>query len=364
MASNNKQNEKTINLALQGGGAHGAFTWGVLDMLCEDGRVDIDGISATSAGAMNAAVYTAGIMEGGLDGARQKMHDFWEDISDSGKFYSPIKPTFWEAFMGGGTGAMNQNMSYLWFENFTKTFSPYDFNPLNLNPLRDVLQFHVDFDKIHACDSVKLFICATNVKTNKLKVFKNEQVGCEEVMASACLPMLFQAIEIEGEHYWDGGYMGNPAIHPLVYDTTTDDIMVVNVNPIAREDIPKKSQEIFNRINEIAFNSSLIHEMRAIAFVKKLVEQDWIKDEHKDHFNFTELRLHAIGADETTKDYSVASKLSPKWSFLTELRDKGREATKEWLDRHYDDLGTRSTLDIEKTYLEPELHDHTVKELV
>lgn len=341
-----KSKPKKINLALQGGGAHGAFTWGVLDALCEDGRLEIDGISATSAGAMNAAVYTAGRMENGLDGARQKLHDFWEDISDSGRFFSPIQPTYWEEMMG------KSNFGYMWFENFTKMFSPYDYNPLNVNPLRDVLLHHVDFDKIHTCKNTKLFICATNVRTNKLRIFVNEEATCDAVLASACLPTLFQAIEIDGEAYWDGGYIANPAVYPLIYHTLTDDILAVIVNPIERKEIPKKPEEIFARLNEISFNASFLHELRTIEFVKRIVEEEWIKPEYRDHFNFKKLRMHAIGADGEDEEYQLGSKLSPNWQFLCNLRDKGREAAFEWLDQHFSDVGKCSSVDIKEAFLE------------
>ena len=232
---------KPVNIALQGGGAHGAFAWGVLDAICEDGRIEIDGLSATSAGAMNAAVYAYGKMKGGLDGAREALHNFWHDISEAGNTFSPVRPTFLEDFFSGWQG-VDQSMSYVMFENFTKTFSPYEFNPLNFNPLRDVLGRHVDFDELQHCDSTKMFICATNVRTNKIKVFQNEEVSCDAVLASACLPMLFQAVEIDGEAYWDGGYMGNPALYPLIYHTKTQDMVIVHINPIYREEVPKTAR--------------------------------------------------------------------------------------------------------------------------
>ena len=271
----NKQSRKKINLALQGGGAHGAFSWGVLDKILEDGRLEIDGLTATSAGAMNAAVYSYGKMKGGADRAREALHNFWKDISDTGSIFSPVKITPLEAlFMGEATSSISFQM----FESFTRMFSPYQFNPLNINPLKDVLKRHVDFDEIHACKCTQMFICATNVRTNRIKIFKNDEISADAVLASACLPMLFQAVEIEGEAYWDGGYMGNPALYPLFYHTDTDDMMIIHINPIKREEVPKTAPQIYNRINEISFNSSLLRELRAISFIQKLVEEGWIKE--------------------------------------------------------------------------------------
>ncbi len=340
---------KTVNLALQGGGAHGAFAWGVLDKLCEDGRLSIDGLSATSAGAMNTSVYAYGMMLGGPDGARQALHDFWKDISDIGQQYNPARSNFWDQYFAGWQD-LNQTMAFHWFDTFTKVFSPYQFNPLDINPLRDVLSRHVDFDQIKLCDCVNMFICATNVRTNKIKVFRNEEVSLDAVLASACLPMLFQAVEIGEEAYWDGGYMGNPALYPLIYDTETDDIIILHINPIERDEIPRTSQDIFNRINEISFNSSLLREMRAIHFVKRIVEEGWIKDEFRDHFHFTHLNIHSIRADDVTDEFNVTSKFNPEWSFLCHLRDAGREVTAAWLEDNFDAIGVRSTVDLQQEF--------------
>lgn len=341
--SNTKR--KPINLALQGGGAHGAFAWGVLDAIAEDGRVEVDGMAATSAGAMNAAVYSYGKMQGGEDGARQALHDFWHDISQAGSVYSPVKQNVMEMFLCGVEG-IGRSVSYLMFENFTKMFSPYEFNPLNINPLRDVLHRHVDFDALHHCKCAKMFICATNVRTNKIKVFRNDDVSADAVLASACLPMLFQAVEIDGEAYWDGGYMGNPALYPLVYHTETDDIVIVHINPIYREEIPVRADEIANRVNEISFNSSLLREMRTLDLVKRLVEDHWIKPQYRKHFKFNRLNMHSIRADDVTSQYTVASKFSPDWDFLCSLRDQGREVTQAWLKENHKHIGKRSTLDL------------------
>jgi NTE family protein len=340
---------KKINLALQGGGAHGAFAWGVLDQLCSDGRLLIDGLSACSAGSMNATVYCYGKMKGGLEGARKALHDFWFDISVEGAKYSPVKPTLWDRLFLGW-GSIDESFSYLAFEGFTKIFSPYQFNPLNINPLKEVLQRHVNFSELQELSCTKLFICATNVRTNKIKVFNHREISVDAVMASACLPMLFQAVEINGQAYWDGGYMGNPALYPLVYNTETEDLVIVHINPIERKEIPKTAREIYNRINEISFNSSLLREMRAVEFAKRLVEDKMIKPEFRSHFKFNKLHMHSIRADAIMSEFHIASKFNPDWEFLCLLRDKGRACAAQWLDQNVDMIGNHSTIDLREVF--------------
>jgi NTE family protein len=341
--------KKRINLALQGGGAHGAYAWGVLDAFCEDGRVEIDGLSATSAGAMNASVYAYGMMKGGNDGARTALHDFWFDIAKTAKSFEPMHKGAMDWFTGG-FGGLESAATFAMMENFTRTFSPYEFNPMNINPLRDVLSRHVDFEELHACECAKLFISATNVRTNKIKIFKNEDVTVDSIMASACLPMLFQAVEIDGEAYWDGGYMGNPALFPLIYYTDTDDILVLHINPIVRDEVPRRAPDISNRINEISFNSSLLRELRTFELVRRMVEEDWIKPEHRHNFLFDKLCMHAIRADKTLCDLSISSKMSPDWDFLCDLRDRGRAEAQHWLKAHYKDIGKCGTIDLKREF--------------
>jgi NTE family protein len=352
--------QKSINLALQGGGAHGAFAWGVLDALLEDGRIDIDGISATSAGAMNASVYAYGMMCGGNDGARQALHDFWQDVSQISvpasltKAMAPFtnNPIF---AMFGGINEFIAQASFNMFNNFTEIFSPYQFNPMNINPLRDTLIKHVDFEVLKQCEMVRLFICATNVKNNNIKIFSNDSanddITADAIMASACLPMLFQAVEIDGEFYWDGGYVGNPALYPLFYQTKTDDMMVVHINPIERNQLPTKPNEIANRINELSFNSSLLREFRAIAFIQKMINEGWIKDEFKSNITHNQFFMHAIRADDVMIKYNVSSKFSSDWNFLCTLRDAGIATTKQWLSDNFQHIGVRSTMDLRKEYL-------------
>jgi NTE family protein len=333
---------KVINLALQGGGSHGAFTWGVLDKILEDGRLDIDGLSATSAGAMNAGVYAYHHMIGGKDGARQGLNDFWKGISREGdKTRNPMDEFF---------ESMNLGMlsSAAMFETMSRLMSPYEFNPFNLNPLKDVLNASIDFEKLHHCTTTKLRICATNVRTGKIKIFSNGQITPDVLLASACLPSVFQAVEIDGEHYWDGGYMGNPAIYPMFVGMESSDVIIVHVNPIERPDVPKTSPEIMNRLNEISFNSTLMREMRAVKFIRDIMDGDWIKDEHKHKLRY--IHMHSIRNDVTMAGLPTASKSNTKWSFLTGLRDFGRATAEKWLAENFDHVGKRTTIDLEKDF--------------
>ncbi len=325
---------KRVNLALQGGGAHGAFGWGVLDKLAEDGRLDIEGLSATSAGALNAAVYAYGRMIGGNEGAREALEKFWKRVSDAGQFASPF---------------------YSAFQALARMFSPYQLNPFNLNPLRDVLAKSVDMEAVRACQCMQLFVCATSVRTGQPRIFRNREVTLDAVLASACVPFLFQAVKVGGEHYWDGGYMGNPALYPLIYHTQCRDIVIIHINPIVRPQLPTTAHEIENRVNEITFNSTLLRELRAIAFVTKLIEQGWLKDEYRDKLKH--VLIHSIRSDEAMCGLTVASKLNTDWTFLRDLRDRGRRAAAQWLEQNFEHLGHHSTVDLRSDYLEaPAVH--------
>ena len=334
----------TVNLALQGGGAHGAFTWGVLDRLLEDERIDFEGISATSAGAMNACVLAYGMTVGGREGAKTALANFWRRISHAAAF-SPLQPSPIDKLMGLRT--LEFSPTFLFFDMMTRLMSPYQFNPLNLNPLRRVLVQTVDFESLrHSRCKVKLFLSATNVRTGKIKVFDNDEIGPDAVLASACLPFMFQAVEIDGEAYWDGGYMGNPAIFPLIYGCDSRDVIVVHINPIMREDLPRTAAEILNRINEISFNSSLMREMRAISFVTHLID-----DGEADATNLKRMLVHGIANEKAMSELSVASKLNADWEFLTYLKDVGRAAAEEWIGASFDRLGMETTIDLHQTYL-------------
>ncbi len=341
---------KNINLALQGGGSHGAFTWGVLDYLLEDGRLSFEAMSATSAGSMNAAAFTYGQSIGGHAGARAKLEELWTRISNAGQIYSPIKSNPWDHFWASSSVLTNieSASSYMAFDAITRTFSPYQTNPFNFNPLKSILEDIIDFDHLQKCQkSTRLFLSATNVKTGKIKIFKNPEITADSVMASACLPFIFQAVEIDGEHYWDGGYMGNPAIYPLIYNPKCNEVLIVHVNPIERDDVPETAPEIFNRINEISFNSSLMREMRAIAFVSKLIDEGKLEDNGR----YNQMHVHAISNDEVMRELGIASKFNPDWDFITALKENGRQSAKAWLAQNFDKIGKESSVDIGARYL-------------
>lgn len=341
---------KSINLALQGGGSHGAYAWGILDYLLEDGRLKIEGICATSAGTMNAIALASGYQAGGAEKAREVLHDFWRGVHEEGQRYSlPSLPFFDRLQESAARAAGTHTLQYYMLDSVSRLLSPYQFNPFDINPLRTVLERTICFKTLRACDAIKLFISATHVRTGKVRVFQAAQMDIDVAMASACLPFLFKAVTIKGEPYWDGGYMGNPALYPLFYETQSRDVLIVHINPIEREGLPKTGPDIMNRINEISFNASLLNEMRAIAFVKKLIEHDMLKPAYKDKFK--DVLVHSIRADKTMKEMSVASKFNTDWDFLTRLRDKGRETAKTWLDQHFDDVGSRDTVDLHSEFL-------------
>ena len=315
---------KCINLALQGGSAHGAFTWGVLDRLLEEPRIEMEGVSATSAGAMNAVVMAHGLTNGGPEGAREALEEFWRGVAR-------VSVPF---------GALHL------FEMMSRFLSPYQLNPFNYNPLRRLIGQAVDFERLRQGSAVKLFLSATNVRTGKIKVFTDKEITADCVLASACVPLLYQAVEIDGEHYWDGGYMGNPALFPLIYSCQSRDILIVHVNPIERPDKPTSAYDIMNRINEISFNSTLMREMRAVAFVTKLID-----DEKLSQVDAKRVLIHSVCADDVMRGFGTASKLNADLGFFSRLRALGRERAQAWIDHHLDDLGSRSTVDIRAAYL-------------
>jgi NTE family protein len=340
-------NQKPVNLALQGGGAHGAFAWGVLDKLLEDGRLRIDAMSAASAGAMNAVVAAHGLAMGGADSARETLEAFWQRVSSAGQPYGSAHLFPWQAWLLGFGPHAELSPTFLAFEAMTHVFSPYQTNPFNLNPLKGVLCEVVDFERL-AQSSVapRLFLSATNVRTGKIKVFENGAMSADVVLASACLPHLFHAVEIDGEHYWDGGFMGNPAIFPLIYNGGSRDVILVHINPIERKKLPQTAAEIFNRMNEISFNSSLMREMRAVAFVTKLIDEDAL-----DRDKYSRMLMHSIRDDAAMAELGVATKLNPDWTFLCRLRDSGRAKAAEWLDANFDRVGQASTVDLADAFL-------------
>jgi len=341
-ATKDTAGRKKINLALQGGGAHGAFTWGVLDHLLTDERLNVEGISGTSAGAVNAIMLADGLARGGPEEARKRLSDFWRDASRDGNL-PPLQ-----------RGVLDRLFSFFpvdgtpfqaWVEAWSHALSPYDVNPLNINPLKDLVERFVDFDAIRATPNLHLFISATNVHTGRLRIFPKEKVTADVIMASACLPLLFRAVEIDGVPYWDGGYMGNPAIFPFFSATESEDVLVVQINPIERRATPTGSREIMNRINEITFNSSLLAEFRAIEFVGRLIEQGRLP-RGTGRGQYRHINVHRIALDGHAKQLTADSKLNNDFDFFSMLHQHGRRAARRFLDAHFDDIGIRSTVDL------------------
>ncbi|MEM1390961.1 MAG: patatin-like phospholipase family protein [Pseudomonadota bacterium] len=338
-----KRKTKAISVALQGGGSHGAFTWGVLDRLLEEDDLKIKAITATSAGAMNAAAFAAGYARNGKQGARESIERFWRIISNKG---APFSASFWGQAAASSLpfSAYNAGMA------LTSIASPYEFNPFDLNPLRDALEEAVDFDLVRQAP-FDLFLSATDVITGKIKVFKDDEISRDAVLASACLPQTFRAVEIDGQAYWDGGYLGNPSLFPLVYTDAPRDVVMILLNPIARDSIPRRVPEIQDRLNEITFNASLIGELRAIAFVQRLIDDGMLKEAMMKKYR--RLNIHAIRGGPILSDLSMKTKYDTNWPFLTELRDKGRAEAERWLQQCARYIGTgESAVNLQKDFLD------------
>ncbi|MDO8373636.1 MAG: patatin-like phospholipase family protein [Polaromonas sp.] len=355
-----------INLALQGGGSHGAFTWGVLDALLDDGRIAFEGISGTSAGAMNAVALAHGFArsEGKPraarhDAAREALDSFWNGIVDMGALSSSLSQSVSKiqqapfgilfGLMGGGNWS-----SKLWTDAMTRywsnALSPYQRNPFDINPLKDFLEKQVDFERLAAAagpDTPQVFVVATRVSSGKAEVFCGKRLTASAVMASACLPMVFQAVEIDGDHFWDGGYSGNPAIHPLIYRCESRDIVLVQINPIQRAELPTKPGEIMDRMTEITFNAALIAEMRAVDFVKRLLAEGKLDPAH-----YKDVLMHRIDGGQALEKFTAASKSSTDKSLIHSLRDLGIACGKDWLAKRFDALGVKSTVNIARDYLD------------
>jgi len=334
---------KTINLALQGGGAHGAYTWGVLDRLLEEEKLVIEGISGTSAGAMNAAMLVNGYVQNGRDGAKQCLENFWQRISASAA-YSPLHKTLFDRLLTGWN--MDLSPAYHWFDLLSRIFSPYELNPFNINPMRDIINDILDHDAIHADSIIKLFITATHVGSGQARVFQCHEITSDVLLASACIPFLFQAVEIDGQAYWDGGYMGNPALWPLIYHCRSEDLLLIQINPIHDRQVPRTAGEIINRMNEITFNSSLIAEMRAINFVSKLLHENRL-----DPKRYKDMRVHIVYSADQMHHLNASSKMNADWDFFLFLKELGRQDATQWLKRHWKDIGVQSTVDIHKKFL-------------
>ena len=338
MTSNTDRAPVLVDFALQGGGAHGAFTWGALDRLLEEPWLRIDGISGTSAGAMNAAVLVDGHAKGGADGARAALENFWRCVSNAAVL-SPLRRTPLDILLGRWT--LDHSPVFLAMDLMARVFSPYDLGPGGTNPLRDILAESVDFARL-AQASIKLFITATNVRTGRGRVFRNGEITPDVLLASACLPTLFQAIEIDGEGYWDGGYSGNPTITPLVRECNSKDTVLVQINPVERPGLPRSARDILNRLNEVSFNAVLLKELRMIALLRQVAQPD-----NSENAKWADMRIHRISSDVMV-ELGYSSKLNAEWEFLCMLRDEGRRAGDAFLREHSEDLGQRSTFDLDE----------------
>lgn len=335
---------KRINLGLQGGGAHGAFTWGVLDRILEDDRIEIAAISGTSAGALNGAALKAGMLKGGRDGARENLDWFWAQV---GAVTDDALAAWMDTIAPAApfiAAAMAYSPAYAAYDLTSRFLSPYGVGPFYRNPLERIVD-QFAYDAVCAHDGPQLHVGATNVRSGKIRVFTGADISSAALMASACLPTVFQAVEIDGEAYWDGGYSGNPALFPLFQDGLPDDIVVVNINPLHRDDVPTDPQAIQNRINEISFNSSLLRELRAIRFVKRLLEGGAVAKGSMKH-----VLVHMIADDVLMNDLSVATKSVPNPVVLARLKQAGRDAADAFLGAHYDDLGQRDTVNLEQMF--------------
>jgi NTE family protein len=334
---------KTINLALQGGGSHGAFAWGALDRLLEDERIVIEGIVGTSAGAMNAAVTAYGLTLGGNEGARQSLRSFWEAVAELGT-WSVMQPSWIDQLIN--PRSLDYSPGWIMLDTLSRVWSPYQMNPANYHPLRDILSEQIDFERLSRSDKVKLFVCASNVFTNRLHVFDLRDMSVDAVVASGCIPSVFQAVKINGEYFWDGGYMGNPPIFPIIYNCTSTDVLLIMVNPIHVEQVPQTAQAILDRINTLSFNSSLMREMRAINFVNHLVERGF-----DDNGRLKKMLIHCIDAEDELSKLGVSSKLNVGCEFLGWLFELGRSRADVFLRDHFDKIGKNSSTSIEQRFL-------------
>lgn len=336
--------KRRINLALQGGGAHGAFTWGVLDRLLEDDSIEIAGISGTSAGALNGAALKSGLVEGGRKGARENLDWLWQQVGAIGD----MRLAHWMTSLTPGPGAISRaietSLPYSIADTLSRVFSPYSYGPFYQNPLRRVVsRFH--YSSVCADADPALFVCATNVRTGKVKVFSSDEITTNAILASACLPTVFKAVEIGNESYWDGGYTGNPALFPLFVPELPSDIVVVNINPLERDEVPMDAHGILNRINEISFNSSLLRELRAIHFVQRLIAEGKVSSN-----SMKKVRVHMIADDALMTELSVASKLVPTPQTLKALFDAGRRAADRFLQDDATNIGRQSSVDLPAMY--------------
>jgi len=326
-----------IDLALQGGGSHGAFTWGVLDRLLEETKFTIEGISGTSAGAMNAAILADGMARSGASRARTALETFWRKVSDAARL-SPFQRGPLDILFGNWT--LDYSPAFVVMDIMSRLVSPYELNPHDHNPLRDILDQCIDFEHLSR-SPIKLFVTATSVRTGRAHIFRNDDLTPDALLASACLPTMFQAVEIDGESYWDGGYSGNPTITPLIRECRSKDTILVQINPIERKGTPRSARNILNRLNEISFNSVLLKELRMIALLRQVSDPG-----DSEGARWASMRMHRISSDVLLK-LGHSSKLNAEWQFLCMLRDQGRAAADEFLRTYSGDIGQHSSLDLD-----------------
>lgn len=334
---------KTISLAIPGGGSHGAYIWGVLDRLLEDERLGIEGISGTSSGAINGALVAYGLMEDGRAGARRRLETFWWRISEAcRRRRRSWLSLYWRLRQGRVTfssaGVLHELMS--------RWLMPYDFNPANMNPLRHVIGETIDFSRLRECKDIKLFVNATNIMTNRAKLFSIEEISLDAICASACLPFLFQPVEIDGQYYWDGGYMGNPAIYPLLEACENSDIVLVQTNPMKIPHPPRTAGEILERVTEISFTSTFMREMSYVALVSELMAEGRVKR----RAGLREIRVHMIEPQGHIQGLMESSRFNADWTYLLRLFERGREVGDQWLAQNFDQIGERSTVDLREVF--------------
>jgi NTE family protein len=337
--------QKILNLALQGGGSHAAFTWGVLDRLLEDERISIEGISATGSGAFVAAALADGLARGDRAEGQAKLAAFWTEFARASA-WSPLRPSWAERLNGWN---IDGNPAAILYDLASQVFAPTQLNPLNLSPLRAALTATIDVERVRSAAPLKLFVTASNVRTGKVALFRQSDLTVEHFMAAATLPQVAPAVMIDGEPYWDGGLLGNPAIFPLIYGCRSSDVLIVQLDPIGHAGVPQKASDILDRLNEITFNANLMREMRAIAFVLKLVEEEGASGRHIDRLK--RMRVHMIGDPEAMAQLGLASKFAASGEFLNYLKELGRVRAEEWVSLNFEALGVRSSIDIAKTFL-------------
>ena len=339
-----KDKQKPIAVALQGGGSHGAYSWGVMDRLLEDGRFKIEGLTGTSAGGMNAVAVAQGLLKGSQQAARDELRNFWTEISKVGKHSSLNNRGPIDKMLGKYT--MYNSPGFLIFDLLSRMFSPYELNPAGTDPLRDTITKCFDFDALRKDDAVKVYLCATHVFTGKLKIFSNKDLKPEALLATACLPSIHSAVTVDGEYYWDGGFIGNPVFFPLIYNCETPDIIMIQLNPTVREKLPTSAREIADRLNEITNNASVVREMRAVSFISDLIDQGML-----DSKKVKRVHMHVIEDEATFQDLGWSSKLNTEWEFLTHLFEKGRLAADKWIKENYEHVGHKTTALIKEHFV-------------